>query len=715
MFCEKRAVPRGGTIAPVIIASDKTQLTQFSGNKSAYPVYLTLGNLPKALRRKPHARACVLIAYLSVDKVSSEGLTKTALRLRNYELFHRSMAIVLQSLKAAGDPRGNGIEMVGGDGAVRRVYPILAAYVADYPEQCLVTCSKYGTCPKCQVKAHELGSPAFSKPRTQKSTYKIIREARNSVRSRNNGSNSVYLRSMENDVAGGKYDPFWIGLPLTDIHECITPDVLHQLYQGVLKHLIDWVQEIVGKEELDERIRALPPAFGVRHFKNGISTLSQVSGIERKHMARILLSCLVGKMDRKGIIACRSILHFINLAQYPSHDEETFGYMQAELDLWNKYQSYFIRAGIRNDFNIPKFHSLLHYIDSIHWLGATDNYNTEMFERLHIDFAKEGWRASNKRDHFPQMVNWLSRREKVASYDFYRSWVEESNGGPGEDESEGTSQDQLELSVQIMSKRRSRAGPTEIKFQLAKLPAEPRKSLARIALSHAAPGFIAHLKLFLVSLMPPDQQVDRRMALEGTLPFNSLDVWHQYKFRPFDLSENEGDTTPEVVRAIPVSRKSAQPRFDNVLVLDTDEAESTAVQGKILSFISSVSHITVLGCRVGRLRVIFRLPTTVVSAGFPTQAPQGWPKEVLAYVTWYTRFPNTPDDATLMYRIEPAVDSMNVPQGSVVFLSDIRQSCMLVPSKSTWDSSWSSVNILDKCSSFFVNNLQSKYSYQTIY
>ena len=59
------------------------------------------------------------------------------------------MAHVLQPLKDAGDPRGPGLEMVGGDGAIRRVYPILAAYVADYPEQCLVTCMKYGTCPKC--------------------------------------------------------------------------------------------------------------------------------------------------------------------------------------------------------------------------------------------------------------------------------------------------------------------------------------------------------------------------------------------------------------------------------------------------------------------------------------------------------------------------------------------------------------------------------------
>ncbi|KAH9916357.1 uncharacterized protein B0H18DRAFT_884881 [Fomitopsis serialis] len=53
-------LPTGAALAPVIISTDKTQLTQFTGNKLAYPVYMTLGNIPKALQRKPSEHTCIV-------------------------------------------------------------------------------------------------------------------------------------------------------------------------------------------------------------------------------------------------------------------------------------------------------------------------------------------------------------------------------------------------------------------------------------------------------------------------------------------------------------------------------------------------------------------------------------------------------------------------------------------------------------------------------
>ncbi|KAE9391878.1 hypothetical protein BT96DRAFT_831375 [Gymnopus androsaceus JB14] len=111
----------------------------------------------------------------------------------------------------------------------------------------------------------------------------------------------------------------------------------------------------------------------------------------------------------------------------------------------------------------------------------------------------------------------------------------------------------------------------------------------------------------------------------------------------------------------------------------------------------------ILDCRVARLRVIFRLPTTVTRNGFPEDAPMEWPTEPLAYVD------------LAMYRVQPSKDSKYQDRAAIVYLTDIRQSCMLTPSRANWDPSWTTNNILDRCKSFFVNNMQSKYSYQTIY
>ncbi|KAI0724930.1 hypothetical protein C8Q72DRAFT_786477 [Fomitopsis betulina] len=283
-------LPEGSALAPVIISTDKTQLTQFSGNKSAYPVYMTLGNIPKDLRRKPSEHVCMLIGYLSVDKIDSTGLTDRKHRALVQKLFHKSVQLILEPLIEAGK---EGIDVTGGDGKVRRVHPVLAVYVADYPEQCLVTCSKYGTCPICQCPNSALGEEGAQTPRRRTWTLDVLRLSRSKGQK---GSNAFIDACQNLNVSGYVVEPFWKEHTLADIHLSITPDVLHQLYQGVFKHVLEWCSEAMDEKELDQRIRCLPPVYGTRHFKNGISALSQVSGSERKDMARILLGCLVGRI-----------------------------------------------------------------------------------------------------------------------------------------------------------------------------------------------------------------------------------------------------------------------------------------------------------------------------------------------------------------------------------------------------------------------------------
>jgi hypothetical protein len=74
-------------IAPIIISTDKTMLTQFKGNKKAYPVYLMVANISKDVRKRPSSRATVLIGYLPTAKMEifkkGDGCTEAG-----YRLFH---------------------------------------------------------------------------------------------------------------------------------------------------------------------------------------------------------------------------------------------------------------------------------------------------------------------------------------------------------------------------------------------------------------------------------------------------------------------------------------------------------------------------------------------------------------------------------------------------------------------------------------------------
>ncbi|KAH8094594.1 hypothetical protein DFH11DRAFT_1555464 [Phellopilus nigrolimitatus] len=605
-------LPSGATVAPLIISTDKTQLTNFCGSKQAYPVYLTIGNIPRWIRKKPSKKACVLLAYLSTDKITSSQLSEDEKRRKTHQLFHESMRHILEPLEKAGR---EGVDMVGGDGDIRRVFPILACYPADYPEQCLVTCVKSGGCPKCYRVRGNIGDPGISELRTAQKTLDIIEYALTHPRR----AFHTVCQDPEHGLNGHVFNPFWANLPYTNIHISITPDVLHQLHGGVFKHILEWCQLALGKKELDQRIKSLPPAHGIRQFPKGFSTLINVSGPERKQMMKILLGAIANAVPKDVVIATRAILDFTYIAQYPSHSEETLQYLEDALQLFHDHKLIFVELGIRNNFEIPKLSGLPHYKSSIESFGATDNYNTEQFERLHIDFAKQAFRASNRKEERPQMLRWLDRQEKVAAF-------------------------QLLLDIRhppvhklsnLLSTRQGQP------ILLAKTAPFPNKSVDAVAIEHKAPWFIWYLKEYLhgKNLIRTHSGARGRLAIQDApLPFTSINVWTSVRLRHKDIQGLDKDKQiMDSFHAAPErSDKWGKPvaaRFDTVLVEEgTDEQEGG-------------DNTSVDGTRVGRVKVIFSLPKVFTDA-----APHA-PKEHLAFVEWFTRPRAEPDTASKLYEV----------------------------------------------------------------
>ena len=240
-------------------------------------MYMTIGNIPRDMRRKPSLRASLLIGVLSTDKITTSGLSEDAKRVRMHRLYHESMKVILEPLIEAGK---EGIELTNAKGEMVVAHPILACCVADYPEQCLMTGSKYNSCNKCYCGKAILGdlepkipekkshgkdksrdpppptippapnlsgstpeTPVKMVPvatRTQKATLESIDTALSSTKKFH-----LVCCEKEHGLSGYVPDPFWAELPYTDIHLSITPDVLHQLYSGVFAHMLSWCKDCI--------------------------------------------------------------------------------------------------------------------------------------------------------------------------------------------------------------------------------------------------------------------------------------------------------------------------------------------------------------------------------------------------------------------------------------------------------------------------------------
>ena len=499
------------------------------------------------------------MGYLPVAKL--ECFQESTRSLAGYHLFHYGMSRILARVVKAGS---EGVEITCGDGLMRKFYPILAAYVADYPEQCLVACCMENRCPKCVAKPEERGEYVDSLYRDPRTTLEVLEEHRR-------GGDPV---KYDQYGIRAVYEPFWKDLPHSNVFQSFTPDLLHQLHKGVFKdHLVKWCTAVMGEAEVDARFKAMCSFPGLRHFKKGVSFVTQWTGTEHKEMERVFLGVLAGGVNSKVLTVARSLLDFIYLSQYNLHTSKTLENLENCLKSFHDNKQIFIELGIRKHFNIPKLHSIQHYVESIKWLGSADGYNSESPERLHIDYAKAAYRASNKRDYMEQMAIWLQRQEAIWKKKAYLMWVHEDlpsllkSAGREEDDVEEVDDDDeggdhvAAVTLCDPGTNLPITDSTRRLWEVAKKPAYLNMSTEQLASQFGAVDFLTQLSNYLGARSPFSP--------------NSLDRFNIYRQVKLILPSNRyisNQTRSNRIRTTPAvprkgRRPAAQGHFDVALVV----------------------------------------------------------------------------------------------------------------------------------------------------
>ena len=210
---------------------------------------------------------------------------------------------------------------------------------------------------------------------------------------------------------------------------------------------------------------------------------------------------------------------------------------------------------ICKNFNIPKFHSLIHYVSTVRSHGTLDGYNTESPEHLHIDFVKVPFRGGNKQDYTAQMATWMSHHDVVQRYETFLQWAKGEGIINSEEDSEDDNEDDAKPKRKqgqkdnVEVRLRGPASPASCSYKVAKIPGYRNVSmdtlvnkfsasdlvldfiwyLEEFLLQHSLPipspalhnvsfGMFKHLSVMLPQIPQASDLTDLRDTIRTTLP-----------------------------------------------------------------------------------------------------------------------------------------------------------------------------------------------------
>lgn len=175
-------------------------------------------------------------------------------------------------------------------------------------EQWEIMCLRKASCIYCEAGFNNLESDTAGSPRSGKAILDELKTLRATWPTAT--TYQFVKKAKEQGLSPpGRDDPCWAGL-LVDICDVMCCDVLHGMHKFFKDHVMSWITNTVGKDELDQRFKAQPHQTGLQSFSSGISHISQWSGKEHRDLQRHILPVIAGapNVTPSMVKAVRAIL-----------------------------------------------------------------------------------------------------------------------------------------------------------------------------------------------------------------------------------------------------------------------------------------------------------------------------------------------------------------------------------------------------------------------
>ena len=337
--------------------------------------------------------------------------------------------------------------MTDSHGHLRLIVPFLANWAGDLEELLELLGLSSNTCLHCMAMYHELDGVHICEPRTGASILAALASLRETYF---NATPYQFMTLVRKEGLIGVED-LWFDGVVDDPCRIMGVDLLHGVRKFFYDHVVLWVCNLIGEEQLDRHFMIQLHLVGseVRNFPSGISQLKQVQGKEIRAIISQLLCVMASAegVQDAHLIAVHAFLDFSMMCSFPVITEQTLTQMDNCLEIWHKKKISFIESGARHSkkgqpmqhFKIPKAHRHNHITQQIETLGTLRGFDQEAFETIHINMVKNPYRCSNRRDFELQILKAIQRNESLDRFQRFAHSASESEDSDSESESESDS------------------------------------------------------------------------------------------------------------------------------------------------------------------------------------------------------------------------------------------------------------------------------------
>ena len=137
----------------------------------------------------------------------------------------------------------------------------------------------------------------------------------------------------------------------------IVPDILHTVYVGMLKHLMDWVTSFLEQHSMINKFNqlwAMMPSYpGFARFNKPYSQVTQWSGKEMKALGRVIVPVFAATHFNpsasqripftEALLCVNNLLNCHLMAQYRYHSEAMIEYMENHQEEFHRHKDVFSR------------------------------------------------------------------------------------------------------------------------------------------------------------------------------------------------------------------------------------------------------------------------------------------------------------------------------------------------------------------------------------